>query len=72
MPIFDYKCRKCGAKFEKIVKSADEQVVCEECGGKAVTRLLGGFAVGRKGCAHEDVCGGAGGHVCGEGCCHHH
>lgn len=31
MPLYDYKCKKCGNNFEKIVKSADELVVCK-CG----------------------------------------
>jgi putative FmdB family regulatory protein len=31
MPIFEYHCPKCGANFEKIVRSSDAQVPCP-CG----------------------------------------
>ena len=32
MPIYEYKCRKCGAEFEQLLKRADEKVNCPECG----------------------------------------
>lgn len=39
MPIYDYKCEKCG-KFEKMQKISEPALqVCPVCGG-AVTRLI--------------------------------
>ena len=36
MPLYEYKCEKCGHKFEKIEKySAPETRKCPDCGAKA-------------------------------------
>lgn len=35
MPIYEYKCEKCGARVEKMQKMADAPLtVCEVCGGR--------------------------------------
>ncbi len=35
MPIYEYRCLKCEAQFEKLQKSSDEAItVCETCGGE--------------------------------------
>lgn len=40
MPLYPYRCTKCGHRFEKIQHFKDEPIkVCPECGG-AVERLL--------------------------------
>ncbi len=44
MPIFDYKCEKCGATFEKLVSHADEKVTCGKCGSKKVEKQLSAFS----------------------------
>ena len=42
MPIYEYDCKSCHAKFEKLVKSmsSDEKIDCPECGSKKTTRAL--------------------------------
>jgi putative FmdB family regulatory protein len=45
MPIFEYRCRECGARFEKIVRSDRDTVICERCAGSKLERLLSVFAV---------------------------
>jgi putative FmdB family regulatory protein len=45
MPIFEYQCRECGAKFEKIVNSSNGKVTCKKCESQKVTQLLSVFAV---------------------------
>lgn len=35
MPLYDYICSKCNNKFETIVSSRAELVVCEKCGSVA-------------------------------------
>lgn len=45
MPLFEYKCRACGAKFEKIVTSSAAEVVCKHCDSPQVEKLLSVFAV---------------------------
>ncbi len=41
MPTYDYKCKKCGHRFELFQSMTDEPLAaCPECGGK-VERLIG-------------------------------
>ncbi len=41
MPIYEYKCEKCGSCFEKLVFGSDkEPVSCPDCKAKNVQRLL--------------------------------
>ena len=51
MPIYTYKCKKCGEVFEFLHKSlsANEKVVCEKCGAKDVEKMLSSFSVGSGG-----------------------
>jgi len=45
MPIFEYQCEKCKARFEEIVigKGGDE-VCCPECGHDRTRRLMSTFS----------------------------
>jgi putative FmdB family regulatory protein len=44
MPIFEYVCRDCGAKFEKLVlKPASEKVACPSCGKKRLDQQISSF-----------------------------
>jgi putative FmdB family regulatory protein len=45
MPIFEYRCRECGAKFEKIVQNGSTEITCTRCASKRVEQLLSVFAV---------------------------
>jgi putative FmdB family regulatory protein len=45
MPIFEYQCRDCGTKFEKIVSSATNHVTCKKCDSGKVEKMLSIFAV---------------------------
>lgn len=49
MPLYEYQCKKCGHRFEKIQKFSDPEIKkCPECGGE-VERLLSAPAVQFKG-----------------------
>jgi putative FmdB family regulatory protein len=49
MPLYEYQCKKCGHRFERIQKFSDAPVKkCPECGG-AVERLISAPAVQFKG-----------------------
>jgi putative FmdB family regulatory protein len=49
MPLYEYKCKKCGHRFEKIQKFSDPPLKkCPGCGG-AVEQLLSAPAVQFKG-----------------------
>jgi len=42
MPMYDYRCQKCGYKFEELIFSwdSDKQIVCPECSSKEIEQLL--------------------------------
>ena len=49
MPLYEYLCKKCGHRFEKILKFSDKPVKkCPECGG-AVEQVITAPAVQFKG-----------------------
>ena len=50
MPIYEYQCRKCKHRFEKIRKFSDKPLKkCPECGGGGLEQLLSAPAVQFKG-----------------------
>lgn len=69
MPTYEYVCTECGRKSEVRATLAEKQkgldMVCAACGGRRMTRVFGGFAVGRS--------SGSGASACppdaGPGCC---
>lgn len=49
MPLYEYQCKKCGRKMEKIRKFSDPPLtVCENCGGE-LEQLLSSPAIQFKG-----------------------
>lgn len=66
MPIYEYACRKCSAKFEQLVrsmKSAEDPVKCPKCGSDQTARSLSVFAVSSAQGSSSDapMCGRCGG-----------
>lgn len=45
MPIFEYRCRECGATFERILSSSAPKPRCTQCESPRVEQLLSVFAV---------------------------
>ena len=45
MPLFEYRCRKCGKKFAKLVGMTADSTdpACPSCGGKDLTKLISRF-----------------------------
>jgi putative FmdB family regulatory protein len=56
MPIYEYKCKDCGAKFEVLVYSNDAKIVCDKCGSENSERLISGFASAIKGATSGASC----------------
>src|ERR1700753_4198567 len=49
MPLYEYQCKKCGHRFEKILKFSDKPVKkCPECGG-LIEQVISAPAVQFKG-----------------------
>lgn len=48
MPIYEYRCQKCGERFEKFVRSSSAQqtVECPRCGSKEVEKAISLFGIG--------------------------
>ncbi len=44
MPLYEYKCSDCDAKFEELSMRSDDVVVCPKCESENVMRLLSTFA----------------------------
>lgn len=52
MPIYEYRCGKCGAEFERLflsVKQIPTEIVCPTCQGTEVQRLLSAPAIHKAG-----------------------
>lgn len=61
MPVFEFRCRACGQRFEDLLswREVEEgKVRCPRCGSERVERLLSSFAVaGRQQSSGGAVCG---------------
>lgn len=46
MPLYEYECKECGHRFERLVSisNADNKQPCPQCGGKDTEKLLSAFA----------------------------
>lgn len=40
MPIYEYECGECGARFEELVAAEATRVACAECGSTRTRRLM--------------------------------
>jgi putative FmdB family regulatory protein len=68
MPIYEYNCKKCDSKFEKLVKNAAnaDHAVCPQCGSKDTAKALSVFAAvssagTNSSAAPKGMCGRCGG-----------
>jgi putative FmdB family regulatory protein len=57
MPIYVYRCRKCGEKFELLIGITQdkEELKCKKCNSKAIEKIPSGFSVGSS-CGVQDSC----------------
>ena len=48
MPIYEFKCRKCGNVFERLCFASDDEsdILCPTCKGNEVEKLLSSFSSG--------------------------
>jgi putative FmdB family regulatory protein len=48
MPIFEYKCQKCGHKMDFLEKSSSkDKHICQKCGSSQMQKQFSGFSVGK-------------------------
>jgi len=48
MPIYEYKCKSCGEKFEmfRSIAASDSEIKCPRCGAQSPQRVFSTFAKG--------------------------
>ncbi|HEV2498911.1 MAG TPA: zinc ribbon domain-containing protein [Terriglobia bacterium] len=70
MPIFEYECRDCGTKFEKLISSQHAEIVCSQCASSHVEQRLSVFAVSGASTSEPEpgpcACGAPRRGMCGE------
>jgi putative FmdB family regulatory protein len=44
MPIYEFECEECGARFEELVAAGLEAIPCGECGSRRTRRLMSGVS----------------------------
>lgn len=58
MPIFEFECEKCGAKFERLVFASDnDPVECKECGSPDTRKVVSVFSCSGLGASSGSSCG---------------
>jgi putative FmdB family regulatory protein len=53
VPIFEYRCEKCGTEFEELVATSerDKPQTCPACGARKTKRLMSAFSAGGGTCS---------------------
>ncbi len=48
MPMYEYRCQECGAKYEQLrrMSDADKDLECPSCGSRNVRREISACAIG--------------------------
>ncbi|MDQ6973002.1 MAG: zinc ribbon domain-containing protein [Mariprofundaceae bacterium] len=57
MPIYEYHCDDCDKEFETLVLRKSETVVCPDCGGAHLSKMISAHAVGHG--MPDTACGSA-------------
>jgi putative FmdB family regulatory protein len=39
MPIYEFECEECGARFEELVAAGMSEIACQECGSTRTRRI---------------------------------
>ncbi len=59
MPIFEFKCKKCGEVFESFIMKGAENINCPKCNSSEVEKLISAPNIsGSSDSAHGHSCGG--------------
>jgi putative FmdB family regulatory protein len=44
VPIYVYRCRACGERFENLMRASAQAPTCEKCGSGDVVRVISSFS----------------------------
>jgi putative FmdB family regulatory protein len=50
MPLYEFRCEKCGRRFEELVTNSSQKVACPNCDSEDVEREFSLFASSATGC----------------------
>ena len=66
MPIYEYKCKKCGNQFEMLTFGMSEKAdaVCPKCKSKKTSRMMSAFGRGK----YASLAAGGAGAASSSGC----
>lgn len=61
MPLYEFKCLKCGKNFEDLILTPkdEKEMVCPKCGSKNVKKQVSVFATGADGDSGGGTAGGS-------------
>ncbi len=65
MPLYEYACEKCDREFELLIRSANDDAACPECGTTKIRKLLSVPAAHTASSASLSVCDSPRGGGCG-------
>ncbi|MHB0879216.1 MAG: FmdB family zinc ribbon protein [Anaerolineae bacterium] len=70
MPLYEYQCQDCSARFERLRTASNcDSTECSTCGSAHTRRLLSRFAAHSKGSGGSHTIGGGGCGSCAGGHC---
>ncbi|MEW6336703.1 MAG: FmdB family zinc ribbon protein [Acidobacteriota bacterium] len=69
MPLYEYSCKSCGARFEILqhVGAGGEGLTCPKCGSAEVAKQFSTFAASMSGSGSAMPCGASSSAGCGSG-----
>ncbi len=69
MPIYEYQCKSCGERFEKLIRTItstqEPKADCPKCGSAQTSRALSVFAVGGEGAGKSSSSSASDAPMCG-------
>ena len=66
MPIYEFKCKKCGKKFETLVSLREKDIFCPVCKSRDIQKRASSFGIGSdtKTSSSSTSCGSCSSNTC--------
>lgn len=63
MPIYEYKCKNCNHKFEKLI-FGEEEVKCPKCSSISLQKLISNVNISKPDSDNSESCGNGTCNIC--------